>query len=90
MRIEATISIQGALITVRGDVTANAGYDGSAYHRAAQPLENEYEILIGACFDADGLCDPFTDYDLSSEDLGEALLDAYLNEMNDMRPALAA
>ena len=90
MRIEATISIQGALITVRGDVTANAGYDGSAYHRAAQPLENEYEILIGACFDADGLCDPFTDYDLSDEDLREALFGAYLDEMNDARPALAA
>jgi len=90
MRIEATICVQGALITVTGQVAANAGYDGTAHYRAAQPLENEYEILIGACFDADGLCDPFTDYDLSSEDLQEALLGAYLDEMNDSRPALAA
>ncbi len=90
MRIETTISIQGALITVRGDVTANPYYDGSAYHRAAQPIESEYLIAVGACFDDDGLCDPWMDYDLDDEDLREALLGAYLDEMNDLRPALAA
>ncbi len=90
MRVEATICVQGALLTVRGDVTANAGYDGSAHYRAAQPLESEYLIAVGAGFDADGLCDPYADYDLSDEDLREALLNAYLDEMNDMRPALAA
>ena len=90
MRVEATICVQGALITVTGQVAANAGYDGTAHYRAAQPLENEFCVTVGACFDDDGLCDPLTDYDLSSEDLREALLDAYLNEMNDLRPALAA
>ena len=90
MHIEATICVQGALLTVRGDVTANAGYDGTAHYRAAQPLESEYLIAVGACFDADGLCYPLTDYDLSDEELREALLGAYLDEMNDLRPALAA
>lgn len=90
MRIEATISVESALVTVRGDVTVNPYYDGSAYHRAAQPLENEFCVTVGACFDADGPCDPYADYDLSDDDLAEALLEAYLNEVNDMRPALAA
>ena len=88
MRVEATICVQGALLTVRGDVTANAGYDGSAYHRAAQPIENEFEVTVGACFDEDGLCDPWEDYDLEDDELREALLGAYLDEINDLRPAL--
>ncbi len=90
MHIEATICVQGALITVRGDVTANPYYDGTAHYRANQPLENEFEITVGACFDQDGLCDPWVDYDLSDDELAEALLEAYLNEVNDMRPVLAA
>ncbi len=90
MRIEATICVLSASITVTGNVSVNPYYDGSAYHRAAQPLENEFCVTVGACFDQDGLCDPWVDYDLSDDDLAEALLEAYLNEVNDMRPALAA
>ncbi len=90
MRVEATICVLNASITVTGNVSVNPYYDGSAHYRAAQPLESEYLIAVGACFDADGLCDPYADYDLSDEDLREALLNAYLDEMNDMRPALAA
>lgn len=90
MRIEATICVLSAVVTVTGNVSVNPYYDGSAHYRAAQPLESEYLIAVGACFDADGLCDPWMDYDLSDEDLREALFGAYLDEMNDARPALAA
>ena len=86
MRVETTISVQGALVTVTGQVSVNPYYDGSAYYRAMQPLENEYLIAVGACFDEDGLCDPWQDYDLDDEDLQEALLAAYLDEVNDSRP----
>lgn len=88
MRIETTISVQGAPVTVTGQVSVNPYYDGSAYYRAMQPLECEYLIAVGACFDDDGLCDPWQDYDLDDDDLQEALLNAYLDGMNDLRPVL--
>lgn len=51
-----------------GNASVNQYYDGSAYHRAAQPIESEYLIAVGACFDDDGLCDPFMDYDLGDDE----------------------